>query len=107
MKQQISDPFYAISDPNRRQILKLLSEDYFSINSLAENFDISRPAVSKHIKILDAAGFISIENAGRQRLCVLNQDGFNQLQEWINHFDEFWENKLQNLENLLNKKSNN
>lgn len=107
MKQQISDPFYAISDSNRREILSLLSEDYLSINSLAENFDISRPAVSKHIKILDAAGFISIENVGRQRLCVLNQDGFNHLQKWINHFDEFWENKLQNLENLLNEKLKN
>lgn len=107
MKQQMSDPFYAISDTSRREILMLLSHDSLTINALADNFDISRPAVSKHIKVLETAGFITIQNIGRQRYCILKQAGFNQLQEWINYFDEFWETKLHKLEKTLNEKSNN
>jgi len=105
MKQQKSDPFYAIADPKRREILMLLSNDSLPINDLADNFDISRPAVSKHIKVLQTANFISIKNIGRKRYCLLNQDGFNQLQQWINYFDNFWETKLQKLEKLLDEKS--
>lgn len=63
----MSDPFYAIADPNRRKILMLLSNDSLSINSLAENFNISRPAVSKHIKISHDTGFVSIKDVGRER----------------------------------------
>jgi DNA-binding transcriptional ArsR family regulator len=104
MRQQTIDPFQALADPSRRQILQLLSKDSLTINSLAKNFDMSRPAVSKHIKILYSAGFISIEDIGRERYCVLKQDGFNNLQEWINDFDSFWKSKLKKLEILLNKK---
>jgi DNA-binding transcriptional ArsR family regulator len=105
MKQSFSDPFQAISDPSRRHILQLLSRDSLTINTLAENFDMSRPAVSKHIKILNEAGFITIEDIGRERYCILRQEGFQELQEWINHFDKFWLTKLKKLEDLLNKKA--
>ena len=100
------DAFQVIGDPNRRQILRLLSEDSLTINALAENFEMSRPAVSKHIKILYSAGFISIENIGRERYCILKQDGFKELQEWIDYFDAFWKNKLKKLETLLNNRMN-
>ncbi|MFD1628410.1 ArsR/SmtB family transcription factor [Pseudopedobacter beijingensis] len=96
------DTFQVIADPSRRQILYLLSKDSMTINSLAENFDMSRPAVSKHIKILHNAGFISIEDIGRERYCSLKQDGFDELREWINYFDNFWDLKLHKLEALLN-----
>ena len=98
------DAFQVIGDPSRREILKLLSKDSLTINSLAENFDMSRPAVSKHIKILHSAGFISIKDIGRERYCTLKQDGFTELQEWIAYFDKFWTTKLKKLEMLLNKK---
>lgn len=100
-----SDAFQAIADPSRRQILALLSKDSMTINSLAENFDISRPAVSKHIKMLYAAGFISIQNIGRERYCILRKEGFNELQEWINFFDKFWLTKLNRLQEILKSKS--
>lgn len=77
MEQPTLDAFQVIADPSRRQMLMLLSKESLTINSLAENFDISRPAVSKHIKILYGAGFISIQNVGRERHCTLKQDGFN------------------------------
>ena len=91
MAQPTLDAFQVIADPSRRQMLKLLSKKSLTINALAENFDMSRPAVSKHIKILYSAGFISITGVGRERHCLLKQDGFNELQNWINYFDNFWE----------------
>ena len=101
------DAFQVIGDPSRRKMLMLLSEDSLTINSLAENFDMSRPAVSKHVKILYNAGFISIKDIGRERYCTLKQDGFNELRNWISYFDQFWTSKLKKLEALLNNKSPN
>ena len=101
------DAFQVIGDPSRRKMLMLLSEDNTTINSLADHFDMSRPAVSKHIKILHGAGFISIKDIGRERYCTLKKDGFEELQAWISHFDQFWTSKLKKLETLLNKKLSN
>jgi DNA-binding transcriptional ArsR family regulator len=105
MAQQRLDTFQVIADPSRRQILRLLSKDSLTINSLAENFEMSRPAVSKHIKILYDGGFISIQDIGRERYCILKQEGFNELKQWIGYFDKFWNTKLRKLETLLNQKS--
>ncbi len=107
MAQPMPDAFQVIADPSRRQMLHLLSKDSMTINSLAENFDMSRPAVSKHVKILYGAGFIDIQDIGRERYCTLKKDGFNQLQEWINYFDNFWGAKLKKLEFILNQKTKN
>ncbi|MET0636197.1 MAG: metalloregulator ArsR/SmtB family transcription factor [Chitinophagaceae bacterium] len=105
MTMQTLDAFQVIADPSRRQMLMMLSKKSMTINSLAENFDISRPAVSKHVKVLYNAGFISITGIGRERHCVLKQDGFNELQDFINYFDKFWVKKLQKLQEILNGKS--
>jgi DNA-binding transcriptional regulator GbsR (MarR family) len=86
-------------------MLMMLSKDSMTINSIAENFQMSRPAVSKHIKILYNAGFISITGIGRHRHCILKQDGFNELQDFIDYFDNFWTNKLKKLQSILNKKA--
>jgi len=83
------DAFQVIGDPSRRKMLMLLSEDTLTINSLADNFDMSRPAVSKHVKILHNAGFISIRDIGRERYCTLKKDGFEELRAWISYFDKF------------------
>src|ERR1700744_1297448 len=104
MAQPTLDAFQVIGDPSRRKMLMLLSEDILTINNLAENFDMTRPAVSKHIKILYNAGFISIQDIGRERHCALKQDGFNALHEWLKYFDQFWTSKLKKLEILLNNK---
>jgi len=98
------DNFQVIGDPSRRKMLLLLSADSLTINSLADNFDMSRPAVSKHVKILETAGFISIQDIGRERYCTLKKDGFDKLHDWLAYFDQFWTSKLKNLENLLNSK---
>jgi len=88
-------------------MMQLLVRDSMTINALAENFEMSRPAVSKHIKIMYIAGFISITDIGRERYCTLKQDGFNELQNFINYFDEFWTGKLKKLETLLDNKAKN
>ena len=104
MTSQYTDAFQAIADPSRRQILHLLSQEPHTINALAENFDMSRPAVSKHVKILYMAGFILVEDKGRERYCTLHKEGFDQLQEWINYFDGFWAGKLNKLGSLLDER---
>jgi DNA-binding transcriptional ArsR family regulator len=106
MQTQMLDAFQVIADPSRRQMMQMLSKDSMTINALAENFDMSRPAVSKHIKIMYNAGFITITDIGRERHCTLKQDGFNELQDFIDYFDKFWTGKLKKLEMLLNNKAN-
>lgn len=105
MTQAALDAFQVIADPGRRYMLQLLSKENLTINGLAENFDMSRPAVSKHVKILQAAGFITITDIGRERYCMLRQDGFKELQDWIGFFDKFWGAKLKKLEMLMNQKA--
>ncbi|MEJ0055350.1 MAG: metalloregulator ArsR/SmtB family transcription factor [Bacteroidota bacterium] len=107
MTQTRLDAFQVIGDPSRRKMLMLLSRNSLTINSLADNFEMSRPAVSKQYKILYGAGFISIHDIGRERYCTLKKDGFEELQAWISHFDTFWASKLKKLETLLNNKQPN
>src|SRR6476469_4750015 len=101
MTAQTLDVFQVIADPSRRQMLQMLSKDSMTINALAENFDMSRPAVSKHVKVLYSAGFISIKDIGRERYCTLKQKGFHEVQDFIDYFDTFWDKKLQKLQALL------
>ncbi len=90
------DVFQVISDPNRRKILEMLTEETHSINSLADNFDISRPAISKHVNILHDKGFITITKKGRERHCSLHTDGFLEVQRWLSFFTSYWRNKVSN-----------
>ena len=87
------DAFQVVADPSRREILRLLTRDSMTINALARNFDMSRPAVSKHVKALREAGFLTIRDVGRERYCTLRQDGFRELRDWISGFDRFWVSK--------------
>jgi len=98
------DAFQVVGDPSRRKMLMLLAEEKLTINNLADHFDMSRPAVSKHVKILNQAGFISIEDVGRERYCALKRNGFDELKTWVSFFDKFWVSRLNKLENLLNNK---
>ena len=105
MEARKLDAFQVIADPSRRQMLHMLTRQSMHINQLADNFEMSRPAVSKHVKVMQQAGFISIETVGRQRYCHLNKEGFRTLHEFINYFEDFWNTKLKNLDRLLNQKN--
>lgn len=101
------DVFQAIADPTRRDIIGLLAKDNLSVNTVAENFDISRPAISKHLKILTECGIIVIEKKGRERLCEIKPQTLIPLAEWIDQYRKLWEEKLDSFENyLMELKSN-
>lgn len=100
------DSFMALADPNRREILMMLTEEKRSINTLAEAFEISRPAVSKHVKVLVETGFVNIEVKGRERLCSLSSEGFEEIRDWINYFEQFWNSEMSRLETLFRQKEN-
>jgi DNA-binding transcriptional ArsR family regulator len=97
------DSFLALADPTRRDILMMLSKNTHSINAIADNFNISRPAISKHIKVLQSTGFISIEEKGRERYCVLSESGFRDVQNWINYFEDYWNTRMKSLDAFLKK----
>lgn len=96
------DVFQAISDPNRREILDLLCSREMTLNELSENFKISRPAVSKHIKILTECGLIEIDKKGRQHYCRVKIEKLNDVSNWVERYRLIWEEKLDALENYLN-----
>jgi DNA-binding transcriptional ArsR family regulator len=97
------DVFQAIADPTRREILGLLTKQELTLNGVAEMFNISRPAVSKHIKILEECGLIEITQLGRERYCRAKLEQLNQVSDWIEQYRVFWESKLDDLENYLNE----
>jgi DNA-binding transcriptional ArsR family regulator len=97
------DVFAAIGDPTRRQILFLLTTGALSINVIADNFEISRPAVSKHVKMLHGAGLIAIEENGRERYCALNPTGFNEIRDWLGFYEQFWGDKLSKLGEVMDE----
>ncbi|WP_236975306.1 ArsR/SmtB family transcription factor [Membranihabitans maritimus] len=95
------DVFQAIADPTRREIINILAHRSMNLNSVAENFDISRPAVSKHIKILNECGLVVIHKKGRERYCQANPASLIEVWEWANQYRAFWKEKLDALELLL------
>jgi len=95
------DVFQAISDPVRREIILLLSEQDMAVNRVAENFKISRPAISKHVRILEECGLVTINQKGRERFCNVNPEPLNEVYDWLSYFDKFWDKKLNSLKKLL------
>jgi DNA-binding transcriptional ArsR family regulator len=95
------DVFQAIADPTRRQILNLVAHRQLNLNEVAENFNVSRPAVSKHIKILTECGLVVIKQRGRERFCEARLQKLNEVSHWVEQYRQFWEAKLDSLENYL------
>jgi len=97
------DVFQAIADPTRREIIYLLSQQSLNLNAVADNFPISRPAVSKHIKILTECGLILISQQGRERYCRPNLNKLNEVADWVEQYRKFWTGKLGALEKFLDR----
>lgn len=95
------DVFQAIADPTRRKIIGMVAQQSMNLNTVAENFDVSRPAISKHIKILTECGLIVIKQQGRERYCEAKLDKLNEVSHWIEQYRQFWEQKLDALEKYL------
>jgi DNA-binding transcriptional ArsR family regulator len=92
--------FEALADPTRRRIIELVSERERSAGELAEAFDISRPGVSKHLRVLREHGVIRARGEGTRRLYSLEADGLSEIDDWLHRF---WTNRLDALETELRR----
>ena len=97
------DVFQAIADPTRREIIHMLASKSLHLNSVAENFNVSRPAISKHIKILEECGLIMVRQQGRKRYCEVRLEKLNEVSEWVEQYKKFWTAKLDALDDYLNE----
>ena len=97
------DVFQAIADPTRREIIGLIAKQPLNLNSVAEKFNMSRQAVSLHIKILEECGLIMLRQQGRERYCEATLDGLSEVSAWVDQYKQHFEQKLESLEKYLNK----
>jgi len=95
------DVFQAIADPTRREIIHLLSRQSLNLNAIADNFQVSRQAISLHIKILAECGLIVIRKQGRERYCEPHFEPLNQVADWVDQYKNFWEGRLDKIGLLL------
>lgn len=95
------DVFQAIADPTRREIIKLIAKESLTPNGVAESFDVSRQAISKHIKILTECGLIVIQQQGRERYCYIQAEKLNEVADWLHNFKKLWDNRFGKLDKIL------
>lgn len=95
------DVFQAVADPTRREIIHLLAQKKMNLNEVAGQFEISRPAISKHIKILTECGLVTIRQEGRERYCTASLQKLSEISEWVATYKQFWESRLDSLESYL------
>ena len=95
------DVYQAIADPTRRAIINLIASKPMSMNVLSEEFDMSRQAVSLHIKILEDCGLLKIRQQGRERFCVAKLDQLDEVSTWIAQSKKLWAGKFEKLDHYL------
>ena len=96
--------FRAIADPTRREILNLLREGPQAVGEIAGNFRTSRPAISKHLRLLESAGLIVAQQRGTARICQLNARPLHVVNDWLRDYERFWSEAMQNLKRFAEKK---
>lgn len=102
LKRQPSDAvFRAIADPTRREILTLLRAGQHTVGDIAGNFSASRPAISKHLRILRAAGLITSRKVGTASLCDLNAEPLQAVTDWLRDYEALWGEGLRNLKTYV------
>lgn len=95
------DTFTALADPTRRQIVESLALGETSFGDIADQFEMSRPAVSQHLKTLREAGIVAVRADAQRRIYRLSDDGLDEIDAWLNKVRQFWNQRLDNLEHLL------
>ena len=95
------DVFQAIADPTRRKIISMLANKPQNLNSISENFDVTRQAISLHIKILAESGLIVVHQQGRERYCSIQPQKLSEVDDWIAPFRKMWEEHLDRLSIVL------
>ena len=97
------DVFQAIADPTRRQIINLIAQKSMNLNSIADNFAISRPAISQHIKILTECGIVVMRQQGRERFCEAKLETLSEVYNWVDQYRQYWNEKFNSLDKFLSK----
>jgi DNA-binding transcriptional ArsR family regulator len=97
------DVFQAIADPTRREIINLVAYRSLNLNAIAENFDVSRPAISQHIKILTECGLIIIRKQGRERYCEARLQQLTQVSDWIERYRQLWADRFDRMDTILDE----
>lgn len=95
------DVFQAIADPTRREIIQLIAAQSLNLNTIAEKFEVSRPAISQHIKILTECGLIIIKKQGRERFCEASLQPLDQVAAWAEQYRKLWADRFEVLDKLL------
>ncbi len=95
------DTFIALGDPTRRQIIESLALGEASFGELADKFEMSRPAVSQHLKVLREAGIVSSRADAQRRIYRLSDDGLDEIDAWLGKVQKFWSQRLDKLEQVL------
>jgi DNA-binding transcriptional ArsR family regulator len=98
--------FRAIADPTRRKILGLLRNDRLTVGQIAANFRTSRPAISKHLRLLRSAGLVVSHKDGTASICGLNAEPLRTVNEWLQDYREFWSESLRNLKRYIEDTEN-
>ena len=98
--------FRAIADPTRRKILGLLRNDRLTVGEIAANFRTSRPAISKHLRLLRSAGLVVSHKDGTASVCGLNAKPLRTVNDWLQDYREFWGESLRNLKRYIEETEN-
>jgi len=98
---QLNHTFSALADPTRRAILARLASGEASVTELAKPFDMSMPAISKHLKVLEHAGLIARGREAQWRPCRLDAGPLKEIADWVGHYRRFWEQSLDRLDDYL------
>lgn len=93
--------FRAIADPTRREILGLLRSRAYTVNEIAGNFDTSRPAISKHLRLLRSVGLVETKREGTTRICRLNARPLRAVEVWLEDYRELWRESLRGLKRYV------
>ena len=102
-KDQLNKIFHALADSTRREMVQMMALKERTVTELAEPFDMSLAAISKHIKVLERANLVDRIVKGRTHICRLNSESLSQANEWLSFYEKFWSNRFNLLENELLK----
>lgn len=99
------DAFVALADPTRRQIIQSLAAGESAFGEIAEQFEMSRPAVSQHLKVLRESGLVAVRRDAQRRIYRIEANGLREVDEWLEKVHRFWDGRLDDLERVLQDKN--
>jgi DNA-binding transcriptional ArsR family regulator len=97
------DVYQAIADPTRRAIINMIAAQPHNVNAIAEKFDMTRQAISLHVKILTDCGLLTVKQRGRDRFCEARLDQLSEVSAFVDQYRQHWESKLDALETYIEK----